>query len=242
MSVDRYNSNNSINTLYIRNLNEKVSSAKLKSTLASTFKKNGFMVLDIVAFQNVKLRGQSFVTLPSHKDCLRAMEKINTSLVLGRPMVMHLAKVNSDTGIKEIMKRSHPKDYVKMFDDYIDAKRPSRLSNRKIEKSKSGRKRSLDDNQSEGAKVKRVKGMKKVETTVPNKILLLTGLSDDVTEKVLYENFDTFKGFLNLTYVGVRHLALVEFRSEDESARCLKDLSTKVSIYGANSQLQFAKK
>ncbi|QPG76583.1 hypothetical protein FOA43_003974 [Brettanomyces nanus] len=242
MPSNDYSSSDQINTLYVRNLNEKISREMLKNALISTFKKYGLKVLDITTFKNVRLRGQSFITLASHKDCLKAIDIMNTIIILDKPIDMHIAKVNSDRGIEELMKQADHENYKVKFEEYLRKQRSHRLQLRKSDGN--SRKRVLsevedDVDQQQNKKARKTKTSKQPPQ---NKILLLTKLPSDVIEDRLFSVFDEYKGFLNLTLVGIRHLALVEFKSEDESARCLQDLDGKVTINGNVCELQFAKK
>lgn len=223
MPSTSYNDQASLATLYIRNLNEKISSNKLKDALTRLLESHGFRPLQVQTFKKLKLRGQSFVTLSNRQQCDLAIEQLNTEALLGKPMDMYIAKTNSDSVIKGL---AGPTE----FEEYLKVQREKRSQTRIR-----GKKRTAEP---EDGRRKRARAA----NSVPNKMLLLSELPDGVTDEQLDEMFDKYTGFVKVTYVGVRHLALVEFKSEAESTKCVADLGRTVEINGAQCQLQFAKK
>ncbi|KAH3661686.1 hypothetical protein OGAPHI_006536 [Ogataea philodendri] len=212
----------SVRTLYVRNLNEKLAPAKLRAALERLFTETGVPVADIRLFKNLRLRGQAFITLSSHNDCLRAIDSLNTKLLYNKPLDMYLAKTNSDLAME-----NEPD-----FDAYLADQRRIRLENRT-------KKRKLAPQTHTTAKKRRLPGAR---TSEPNKILLLTNLPPTTTKDQVVGLFESYTGFLNVNLVQIRNLALVEFRSETESARCLDSLGNSVKINGSDCYLQFAKK
>lgn len=218
--------NSGVSTVYIRNLNEKVSVNKLKSQLDFLFKERGFDVIDITAIGNVRLRGQAFITLKNSKQANLAVEVFNMMTFLNQMMDVKLSNSDSDKAREAKIKNVN-----------LDSLRAERLARRQQRNSGNPNKRKREDGDEEPV-VKRTKNL----ATEPNKILLLTGLPSEITEDQLMAVFKSHKGFLNLTYVSVRNLSLVEFRSERESSQCLNSLGRELVLKGQGCELEFAKK
>ncbi|GMM28185.1 hypothetical protein DAMA08_009010 [Martiniozyma asiatica (nom. inval.)] len=77
---------------------------------------------------------------------------------------------------------------------------------------------------------------------IPNKILLLTDLPDGASQETIEQVFGSFTGFLNLTLVAMRNLALVEFKTENDAVICLSELGKNLKISEKSTNLTFAKK
>ena len=67
------------NTIYINNLNEKIKKNDLKKSLYAIFSQFG-PILDIMAWKNLKMRGQAFVV---YKDTASASNSIRS--MQGKP-------------------------------------------------------------------------------------------------------------------------------------------------------------
>ena len=78
-------------TLYIRNLNEKVSVNTLRRLLESIFAKFG-EVLQITANKNIKMKGQAFVTFANKLQSAAAMEKLQLYELFQKPIEISYAK------------------------------------------------------------------------------------------------------------------------------------------------------
>jgi U2 small nuclear ribonucleoprotein B'' len=81
------------NTLYIKNLNEKVRvdgrqplTTDLKQTLFLIFSRFG-KVLNITAKHNIRMRGQAFVTFETKEEAREARETLNKALLFKKEMV-----------------------------------------------------------------------------------------------------------------------------------------------------------
>lgn len=221
-------SNRGISTVYIRNLNEKVSVGKLKAKLGGLFEERGFNVLEIITIGNLRLKGQAFITLKDHKQARLATQVFNSVLFLNQLMDVRLANSDSDMARKAKNKNVD-----------IESLKAERLAKRQGRSSENKNKRKRGDEDDETSVVKKSKGLPPME---PNKILLFTGLPNDITEDELISMFKPHKGFLNLTYVSVRNLTLVEFRSKAESSQCINKLGREIVLKGKTCELEFAKK
>lgn len=75
-----------IQTLYINNLNDKLSKEQLKQSLYLLFSQFG-TVLDIVALKTERMRGQAWVSYLSVQNATDAMNKLQGFDFYGKPMV-----------------------------------------------------------------------------------------------------------------------------------------------------------
>ncbi|KAJ1950095.1 hypothetical protein EC988_004513, partial [Linderina pennispora] len=82
-------------TLYIRNLNDKIQKPVLKETLYSLCVSYG-RVLDIVALKTTKMRGQAFIVFSDIASATTAMRHLNGRTVFGRPLCIEYALSKSD--------------------------------------------------------------------------------------------------------------------------------------------------
>lgn len=73
-------------TLYIQNLNEKIKLPVLKQSLKSLFKTYG-EVLDVVAHNNLRMRGQAFVSFESPEIAKKALKEVRGFPLYSKPMV-----------------------------------------------------------------------------------------------------------------------------------------------------------
>ena len=76
-----------IQTLYINNLNDKLSKEQLKQSLYLLFSQFG-TILDIVALKTERMRGQAWVSYLSVQNATDAMNKLQGFDFFGKPMVV----------------------------------------------------------------------------------------------------------------------------------------------------------
>ena len=73
-------------TLYIRNLNEKIHKKNLKETLYFLFAPYG-RILDIVTLKTIKMRGQAHIVFRSIPEAASAMKALDGSSIFKKEMV-----------------------------------------------------------------------------------------------------------------------------------------------------------
>jgi len=82
-------------TLRVNNLNEKVKGAKLKSALKAVFKQFGD-ILDIVAMDSLKRRGQAFIVFDKLESAVDAKTRMNGFPFYDKPMRIEFSMKKSD--------------------------------------------------------------------------------------------------------------------------------------------------
>lgn len=222
-------------TVYIRNLNEKLSVSSLKKNLSALFNDAGFRVYGIQACKNIRLRGQAFVSFADNVDIHLVVETFNTKVLCGKPMNVRVAKADSDPVVEETLTTEKYKQYLKK-------QRDARLFRRQQNKEKLiSKKRKIDESENTGAESssKRIKNQDK---PVPNHVLIITGLPKETHQQELVDIFTKFAGFLTVNLVMIRQLALVEFQTEENAVECVNQLGETINIKDQNCNLAFAKK
>ncbi|CAX43086.1 U2 small nuclear ribonucleoprotein, putative [Candida dubliniensis CD36] len=92
--IKKYSMTTPRQTIYINNLNEKVSINKLKKELQLTFDTCG-KILQISALKTLKLKGQAFITFEDIPSATKALE-FNKKDLLAKPMNVTYAKSDAD--------------------------------------------------------------------------------------------------------------------------------------------------
>ncbi|KAK6884722.1 U1 small nuclear ribonucleoprotein A [Candida tropicalis] len=211
-------------TIYVNNLNEKVSINKLKKELNKTFTPYG-KILQITAFKTLKLKGQAFITFDNIESAINSLE-LNNIEIFNKPIKITFANSNSD---------------IVESDEIIR----ERKQNKSLKTSK---KRKLEDNGNKDNSKLKTKTKKKLDMLnewkelPPNHILLLQNINkfDE-----LEEFFNDFNGFENIRVVKVKNLAFIEFENEEMATNCLEQVKDDQLIkFGPEDEvlLSFAKK
>lgn len=219
-------------TLYIRNLNEKVSVNTLRRLLESIFAKFGD-VLQITANKNIKMKGQAFVTFANKLQSAEAMEKLQLYELFQKPIEISYAKTNSDQYFIAVQK-----------DPETVEKRKNEKAKREL-KNLSIKRKAQDDEPEFAAPPEPTKKKIKIEDwklLPPNNVLLLQNTTVELNH-ALQAFFESFPGFINTRFVKARNLSFVEFESEELSTKCLQD-TTKEDLLklGPEAVLTYAKK
>lgn len=212
-------------TIYVRNLNDRISLNKLKPALEEQFQAYG-RIIQLTAHKNLKMKGQAFITFESSESSKKAVEEANNMVLFGKPMQVTFAKSNSDNFYLQVEQNEEPVQERKRHKAELLEKQAA--SNTKPTKAAS--KTSTKDLQS-------------WKDIPPNKILLLQNLKNDTTSQELNEYFDAYDGFINLRLVKIRNLCFVEFENESASTKCLETANyERLKLFGDNIILTYAKK
>lgn len=212
-------------TLYVNNLNEKITLNKTKYVLAKLFGRYG-TVVGITAHKNLKMKGQAFVTYKEHISCQKAILKLEGRPVFKKPIHVSYAQSPSDyerelKGDSEgISKRKEQKKIR------VDAEEKA-----KKEEPVSG----LAPTQLSKAQAKQWKLLP------PNNVLLLQNVDEEKLDTLFLETqFGTFTGFAKVRLIKFRKLAFIDFDLDVSSTACLDKIDH--DQFGAQSLLSYAKK
>lgn len=209
-------------TIYVNNLNEKVSKDEVKKSLYAVFTQFG-PILDIVAIKTHKMRGQAFVVFRDVSSATQAVRQMQGFPFYDKPMRISYAKSKSDASAK-LDGTYQPKD------------KAERQAKRKAER--------LALKESGGVKPKAAKASappvaaeppkslapdiptpSASTPNLPNQILFVENLPEAVNEMMLSMLFQQFPGFKEVRLVpGKSGIAFVEFQSELQSGVAMSGL------------------
>jgi len=85
--------------VYVNNLNEKVSQAEMKKSLYAAFAQFG-PIIDIINMKNYKMRGQAFVVFRDVTSATAAVRQMQGFPFYDKPMRLDYAKAKSDASAK----------------------------------------------------------------------------------------------------------------------------------------------
>ncbi|KAK9475872.1 hypothetical protein V1514DRAFT_354881 [Lipomyces japonicus] len=218
-------------TLYIRNIDEAVKIPILKESLETIFSRYG-QILDVVAHQNIKMRGQAFVVFDSVESAGSAKDDVDGFPLFDKPIVIQYAKSKSDATVQ------------KDGEDALEHHKKLRLAEKerlKAEAEAAAKKRKRPTGaQASGRPAK--KGVVPDEKLPPNKILFLQNLPDSITAQHLTEIFEKFSGFYEVRLVpGRSGIAFVEYEA-DENAIVAKEGTADVKFDNKKPKITYARK
>lgn len=251
-------------TLYVRNLNEKLRLDKLKRVLKREFSLFGD-VLDIVAHKNIRMRGQAFIIFNDPEQAQKALEALDKVDLVGKPMQIDFSQKPSDITVQKLK----PEEFESHKKKRLEAKQQRKEN--EPEKTKK-RRRAKEDKNRTGIAQPPKKQQKKTSTPTSNtsgsttnittttttgaqaedatgassrlprnKILFLENLPPSITEDTLVQIFSAFPGFSEVRLVAIRRLGFVEYDTEDQAA-IARDATMGLVNDGYTVKITYAKK
>ncbi|CUM67614.1 uncharacterized protein PRCAT00005314001 [Priceomyces carsonii] len=207
--------NEPLETLYINNLNEKVSINTLENALRSNFEKYG-TIIQITAHKSLKRKGQAFITFNNIEASKEALTRLQGHKLFDKVLKIDFAKSNSDNYFTDIKQES------------VESRKRQRIE-----------KRAKEDE-----RPKKVVKIKDWQSLPSHNILLAQNLKPGANIEDLNAFFEEFQGFINARFVKVRNLAFIEFDNENLSTECLKAIQSSKfeEIFGAEAVMTYAKK
>jgi U2 small nuclear ribonucleoprotein B'' len=213
-------------TIYIQNINEKIKLPVLQKQLYALFSRYG-VILEIIAMNGNKKRGQAFVVFKDITSSTTAMRQLNGFDFNGKPLKISYAKKTSDA-------------HAKLDGSYVDQKKKRDEIKRQTEK-----KRKENPNQ-ENEKKKKKKKTEVQELAEPNKILFIENIPENVGKgkdsKILDILFQNYPGFKEVRLVPNKPgIAFVEYNNELQSSTAMSSLQG-FKMYDQHLKITFAKK
>ncbi|OBZ65192.1 NAD-dependent malic enzyme [Grifola frondosa] len=216
-------------TLYIQNLNEKIKIPVLKASLRGLFKSYG-EVLDVVAHDNLRMRGQAFVSFESADVAKRALKEVRGFPLYSKPMQISFARTRSDA----VVKRLDAANYERHKAERLEHKKETRYSNPLKRKYRAKRLASEMDGSGAMPVSKRPNVQMPDEYLPPNKILFLQNLPDSVSKDQLMALFSQYPNLYEVRLIPTKKdIAFVEFMDE-ASATVAKDALHNYKLDGEN--------
>lgn len=249
-----------VETVYVRNLNERVKLEPLKKALFVAFSQFG-EVIDVVARRSVQMRGQAFVVFADPEAARRAANDMGDFPLFDKPMQVALARVRSDVRTKadgtyvkrERVKR--PAVPVRAGDDGDELARAKR--GRWSEPADDGAAMDADGPaggheapsmpDTAASMAARARGPAALGgpaiAAAPHETLFLQSLPDDVTDMALQMLFQQYPGFKQVRLVpGRKGIAFVDFESPAQSEAALQGLQGFKLSEDHLMQITFAKR
>ncbi|KAL3850553.1 hypothetical protein ACJIZ3_012435 [Penstemon smallii] len=204
-------------TVYIKNLNEKVKKEELKRSLYALFSQYG-RILDIVALKTAKLRGQAWVVFSEVPAASNAVRQMQNFPFYDKPMRIQYAKSKSDC----IAKAEGTYDKKKKQEEKAEKKR--RVDEGQQNSAANGPR--ADNNGGPAAPPRQGKPPGTQEAaTDPNNILFIQNLPYETNSMMLELLFKQYPGFREVRMVEAKPgIAFVEFEDDTQSSVAMQDL------------------
>ncbi|KAM7256948.1 hypothetical protein ACFE04_012689 [Oxalis oulophora] len=217
-------------TIYIKNLNEKVKKEELKRSLYCLFSQYG-RILDVVALKTAKLRGQGWVVFSEVTAASNAVRQMQNFPFYDKPMRIQYAKTKSDCVAKE--------------DGSFDPKK-------KKQEQKAERKRHAEETQQAGVgngKPASTNGAPasfrqgNAGTQDPNNILFIQNLPHETTSDMLELLFRQYPGYKEVRMIEAKPgIAFVEYEDDSQSSMAMQALQNFNISPQYPMHISFAKK
>ncbi|GFY33215.1 u1 small nuclear ribonucleoprotein A [Trichonephila clavipes] len=243
------------NTIYINNLNEKIKKDELKKSLSAVFSQFGG-ILNIVAMQTLRMRGQAFVVFDDIKSAANALTTMQSFPFYDKPMRIQFAKTDSDI----IAKRKGT--YVKR----IKEPRPELGDKKKKKKAAKDPFKVPEQIPQQPGLLPGVPPGAMVQSLVPNifsahhgippamqqmppnsqarnHILFLSNLPKETNEQMLTRLFKEYRGFKEVRLIPSRHdIAFVEYDNDKNASMAKENLDGFNIMPGCPLSISFANK
>ncbi|KAI5861655.1 RNA recognition domain-containing protein [Durotheca rogersii] len=232
-------SSQSIATVYVRNLEERVKPEPLRAALSAVFSEYG-TVIDIVAKQNLRAKGQAFVVFDRPEAALHAVDEVQGFELFDKPMHVALARTRSDATVKRSGNRDEfelhqrrrlaekdKKKAAEAAEEQKRLKRPGAGGDANLRPTKAARGAGLSTGlkatsgaagaggAAGGAGAAGANAVVPDEYLPPNKILFVRDLPEDYDIEALTGVFGRFEGFREVRLVpGRKGIAFIEYEAE----------------------------
>jgi len=224
-------------TLYIQNLNEKIRIDVLKASLRGLFKSYG-EVIDVVAHNNLRMRGQAFVSFESADIAKKALKEVKGFPLYSKPMQISFAKTRSDA----VVRRLDADHYEEHRQQRLQHKKATRYTNPLKQKFRAQRLAAETDGPAVSAPRRPAVQMPD-EYLPPNKILFLQNLPESVSKDQLMALFSQYPNLHEVRLIAnKKDIAFVEYVDEG-SATVAKEALHNYKLDGENKiKITFARK
>lgn len=205
-------------SIYIKNLNEKVKKEELKRSLYCLFSQFG-RILDVVALKTPKLRGQAWICFSEITAASNAVRQMQNFPFYDKPIRIQYAKAKSDC-IAKAEGTYVPKEKKKKQEEKADRKR------RADDAHQTGAAANGTGSQTNGgpSAAHRRTGAQEAAAS-PNSILFVENLPHETTSIMLQMLFQQYPGFREVRMIEAKPgIAFVEFDNEDVATIAMQAL------------------
>ncbi|KAH7035681.1 uncharacterized protein B0I36DRAFT_239249 [Microdochium trichocladiopsis] len=212
------------NSVYVRNLEERVKPEPLKEALTAVFSDYG-NIIDIVAKTNLKAKGQAFVVFDDPAAAAKAVDEVQGFELFDKPMIVALARTRSDATVLSTGDKDEFEQHQRRRLAEKDKKKALEAAEEQKRLKRGAAASAPTDPNARPSKTARGAGLKSTapqantvvpdEYLPPNKILFVQNLPDDYDIESLTAIFGRFEGFREVRMVpGRKGIAFVEYEAE----------------------------
>ncbi|XP_038713193.1 U2 small nuclear ribonucleoprotein B'' 2-like [Tripterygium wilfordii] len=204
-------------TIYVKNLNEKVKKEELKRSLYCLFSQYG-RILDVVALKTSKLRGQAWVAFSEVTAASNAVRQMQNFPLYEKPMRIQYAKSKSDC-VAKADGSYVPREKKKKQEEKAERKR------RTEEAHQSGVANGTAAESNGGLAAFRQGNQGGQEAAAPNNILFIQNLPHETDSLMLQLLFQQYPGFKEVRMIDAKPgIAFVEFEDDMQSSTAMQAL------------------
>lgn len=203
-------------TIYIKNLNEKVKKEELKRSLYALFSQYG-RILDVVALKTTKLRGQAWVVFSEVTAASNAVRQMQNFPFYNKPMRIQYAKSKSDC----IARAEGTYDKKKKQEEKAERKR--RVDEAQQNAAPNGPRAESNGGPAASSRPGRPGAQEAVAD--PNNILFIQNLPYETSSMMLDVLFKQYPGFREVRMIEAKPgIAFVEFEDDVQSSVAMQAL------------------
>ena len=206
-------------TLYIKNLNEKIKIDELKEALNKEFSQYG-EIIEIRVRNTIRLKGQAFISFKTKEQSSKAKKNLNDKLFLNKKLIIEFAKTPSDSilllqgkltnnqkKIKDLSRKRKRDEFYENLKNEIEKEKINNVNNNEMIIN------AKDSNENEISI--------KINPEEVNKSLFVQGLNNSVTNQKLIELFNSISGFKEVKYFPTKGICFVEYDTIENATNAL---------------------
>lgn len=239
-------------TIYIKNINDKIREDDMKQTLRKLFEVYG-EILDIKMKKSLPCRGQAFIVYKNLESSEKAKRTMSGAILYGKKIDIDFAKSKSDSLIK--YQGAYSEDY------FLKRKQASKLKRdniyillkekRLLENSFSNENPTLINNFEH--QVPKVMGFNPASllpnsnlpnsansNIVPSYKLFINNLSPDTEVNDLKLLFDKIPGFKEIRLIAEKNMCFIEYDNENQASQALL-ANNNIEVNGVSLNISYAK-
>jgi RNA recognition motif-containing protein len=206
-------------TLYIKNLNEKIKIDELKEALNKEFSQYG-EIIEIRVRNTIRLKGQAFISFKTKEESSKAKKNLNDKLFLNKKLIIEFAKTPSDSilllqgkltenqkKIKDLSRKRKRDEFYENLKNEIEKEKNNNINNNEMIIN------AKDSNENEISI--------KINPEEVNKSLFVQGLKNSVTNQMLIDLFNSLSGFKEVKYFPTKGICFVEYDTVENATNAL---------------------
>lgn len=224
-------------TIYIKNLNEKVKLSVMRQSLQHLFSVYA-PVLSVTLHGNLRMRGQAFVSFASKQPAAKAVKEVVGFPLYGKPMQLFFARTNSDA----VIDKNAGSDELQLHKkNRLEHKKHSRTAWRRRQMALKLAKERGEVEEIAPGQPRRHGIEMPDEYLPPNKILFIHNVPDSVSREDLDALFRPHPGLVDVRVIPGRGVAFVEYVDAMQSAAARDALNSHSFKPGEKLRITFAK-